>query len=347
MAEDSEPKERPTVDSSLDKDPRVAISVFWHTTVLFFDRLHSRILAKYPRFLVSVDWLLEFLYVLFASPITALVVSLLLVPFVISGSIPIIVFCSVTTAWLLCVVAVARAEPVKQLSIIPRFVMVGIIAVVMFGISRSYIRWSLLNYYAHIVPPVSGSVSPTPSPLPGVTIDSEQLGQRLDELLRKEMRKFAPPQVQRVISPAEIAHSDSPHVAHSDTPISLSKDLLLRIVPQVTQQLRNWGPERRAAEQDLQNFRWEATLHLKENGTSSEERNRVDDGYLKKIEDSRDAYDKKLVAIMDNADSLRRLMAQKIPTEALTDEDRKMEKDFKSLDESVAADYLERLAKRI
>lgn len=169
MADEAE-SEKPTIlDNSLQANPWIAIAALWGRTVLFFDTFHSGILAKYPRLLFVVDWLLEVLYALFASPITALVVSLLLVPFVISGSISIIVFSSVTMAWILCVIAVARAKPVKRLSIIPRFVMMVTIALILFAMSRSYIRWSLINYYAHIAPTVTAvAVAPT-SPAASVT----------------------------------------------------------------------------------------------------------------------------------------------------------------------------------
>jgi hypothetical protein len=347
VADEPEPTESTIPDSSLDKDPRLAMAAFWRRTVLFFDRFHSRVLAKYPRLLVFVDWLLEFLYVFFASPITALIVSLLLVPFVISGSIPIIVFCSVTMAWLLCVVAVARAEPVKQLSIIPRFVMVAIIALTMFGISRSYIRWTLLSYYAHLVPQVTTAAgTASPSPPVSVNIDSDQLGQRLDELLRKELRKLLPPPIATSTSV-----QTSPVRPVLPPEASLSTDELRAKVDNVSQQLKGWAADRRAAENELNNRKW--LLHdRRSNNPSSvkiEEIDKNDAYWEKKLDDLHEKSQNDLSAVFVQADKLRKEMLRRLPQSKWTREDRDNDKDqlFLGISENSAADYLERLAKRI
>jgi hypothetical protein len=209
----------------------MAIVTLWHRAVEFDMAFHSRMLAKYPRWFFIVDWILEFLYVLFASPITALVVSLLLVPFVMSGSIPVIIWLSVTLAWLLCTVSVARSAPVKQLTIISRVVIVVIVAIASFAASRWYIRWSLLSYYTHLPREVATSSSPSTTP----SIDADQLGPRIDELLRKELWKFAPspvkaPSERVAAAAAATSHSSPPEPASliGTPPLLIARELVIQ-----------------------------------------------------------------------------------------------------------------------
>jgi hypothetical protein len=128
---------------------------------------------------------------------------------------------------------------------------------------------------------------------------------------------------------------------------NLSKDVLLAMVPPITQQLREWSSERKYQEQNLQNYRWDAASRLRDRKASAEEINKVDDEWMKKISDSNDIYQHKLEAIMNNADSLRKIMLLRIPQSNWTNEDKEMDKDFKSREEGTAANYLEKLAKRI
>ncbi len=311
MADESEPRESTILDSSLDKDPRVAIAAFWRGTVLFFDRLHSRILAKYPRLLIAVDWLLEFLYALFASPITALVVSLLLVPFVISGSIPIIIFCSVTMAWFLCVIAVARAKPVKQLSIIPRFAMVGIIALLMFGASKWYIRWSLVNYIAHAqlqIPAMSGIANSRP--------DMDQLGNRLDALIREELRKS----IQSIVPSTPTQHPVSPTVPStaaaadkSSNPYAhLSDAELVGVSKVVAKQIDDvMGAWKWQIQSEIEPRRRDQ-VRERDPAPEEDERNRLDAYYDKQIEEANQTYGSQAKVLFIRAEALREVLVNRL-----------------------------------
>jgi hypothetical protein len=323
MAGEPKPRESTILDSSLDKDPRVAIAAFWCGTVLFFDKLHSRILAKYPRLLVVVDWLLESFYALFASPITALVVSLLLVPFVLSGSIPIIVFCSVTMAWILCVVAVARAKPIKQLSIIPRFVIVVITALLMFGLSRSYVRWSLVNYYAHAQPQV-------PVTSGNANSDVDQLGKRIDDLLKKEVRTLTPSKVPHTSVQHSVAASmpSSSAATKSANPYELLSDAeLIGIAKAVAKEIENVMGTWRYQIEGENEPRRNQQIYEHSPPLAEDERKRLEDEFDKEIEAKNQTYGSQTKVLFIRAEALREILvnhlAQKnsmpLPTDGTID----------------------------
>jgi hypothetical protein len=127
----------------------------------------------------------------------------------------------------------------------------------------------------------------------------------------------------------------------------LSNDLLIAAAQTVSNQLRNWIGEWRAADTELGNKKYEAYENLRNRGASPKELQENDEKWAKEINSSREALQKKLEAIMANADSLRRMMLQKIPQSNWTAEDREMDKNFKSLPEATVANYLEHLTKKI
>jgi hypothetical protein len=131
---------------------------------------------------------------------------------------------------------------------------------------------------------------------------------------------------------------------------SISKDLLVALVPPIAQQLRNWIGEWRAADTEWGNRKFQAYENLRDKGASPKELQENDEMWTKEINSSREALQKKFEAIMANADSLRKLMLNIIPQSSWTDQDKAMGKGFRSregFEGYMAADYLEQLAKRI
>src|SRR6266446_1086671 len=167
----------------------VAKLPMWRKALDLDRRIDARFRAGLPRTHVIVGWILRFLYGFVSNPIAAIIISLVLVPFVIAGSIPLVVWGSITLAWILCVIWATRSETLKQLSSVSRFVFVVIIAIVSYKASRRYIRWSLVNYYAHAEP----KVAPSENRLDNKNVQSlnpDDFYGRIEELIKKEMRPY-------------------------------------------------------------------------------------------------------------------------------------------------------------
>lgn len=91
---------------------------------------------------------LEFVYLKVSEPITALIVSLLLVPFVMSDYVTIIVTVSVLAAWLLFILRIARGERIKLVPVVARLLILLVIGFPSWKLAQCYIGWSLTNYDA-------------------------------------------------------------------------------------------------------------------------------------------------------------------------------------------------------
>jgi hypothetical protein len=291
----------------------MAIVMLWHAAIAFDLRMHSHILAKYPRLLPVVDGILELLYAICASPITALVVSLLLVPFVISGAIPVIVWGSVTMAWVLCTLSLARAAFMKQLSLISRFVLLVIVAAGLIGASRRYIRWSLLSYYANLPQQVS------PTPAANVVVDPDQFGQRIDELLRKELRKIAPPPPRVSAPPSDTGKM----LSTPQTPPAPSGDERIGKTLGITDKLRHVTENWEDVMRNLDHMK-EDTIYYHQPPWGPEQY-KVAEEMWKRFVVSRYNEDerKKLFALVDEANKDRNDLLTHIPTTSRTTADTK------------------------
>ena len=196
-------QDRPMIDASSSpsdndaagKDPRIELARQWHRVLALDQRLHSHIVHRYPRLLTVVEWILEILYILCANPIAALAVSLLLVPLVLSGSIPVIVWLSVIGAWGFLVLGFTRVKPLKQLSVAALTILVVLVAIILYWLSGYYVRWTLVNYYAHQEHPKVST--PVVSGLDG---GAETVWNRIQTFLQEE--------AQRSSRPAQVRRSD-------------------------------------------------------------------------------------------------------------------------------------------
>lgn len=131
---------------------------------------------------------------------------------------------------------------------------------------------------------------------------------------------------------------------------SISKDMLLTLVPRVADQLRSWKEDSDTAERELELRKYDpAHYHL--TGKALEE---SDADWDKRIADSKMQFQEKLKNILANADSLRRLIMQKLPPSTTVPDDKEWEKVFTSEKRRTedfpvigAADYLTELGKRL
>jgi hypothetical protein len=90
---------------------------------------------------------LEFLFKMVEAPAFGIVVSLLLVPLVMSGAIPLTAWGSVTAAWFISILSIGRNQWVKRLTLGRRASLVLGCALVMGLVGDRYIHWSIVNYY--------------------------------------------------------------------------------------------------------------------------------------------------------------------------------------------------------
>ena len=90
---------------------------------------------------------LEFLFKMVEAPAFGIVVSLLLVPLVMSGAIPLTAWGSVTAAWFISILSIGRNQWVKRLTLGRRASLVLGCALVMGFVGDRYIHWSIVNYY--------------------------------------------------------------------------------------------------------------------------------------------------------------------------------------------------------
>jgi len=103
-----------------DNDPRIALHEYWDRLKQLDAKIHLTFTSKFPRSMRVADWAIEHLYLCCASPTVALVVTFLLVPLVITDSISLITFISVSAAWLIAVLGIAKATWVNSLRISAR-----------------------------------------------------------------------------------------------------------------------------------------------------------------------------------------------------------------------------------
>jgi len=130
----------------------------------------------------------------------------------------------------------------------------------------------------------------------------------------------------------------------------LSTDELRARVSDVSQKLRWSWVERRAAEQELNN--WKQQKHDKRYDDKSitlEDLNKNDDYWDQKISASNTKFENDLNATFAEADKLRKEMLRRLPPSKWTNDDRDKDKDalFQGISPTDAADYIEKLAKRV
>jgi hypothetical protein len=180
----------------LNQDPRLALRWYARFIRLLWRRLgraelrfHNRMVRRYPTTTLVAETTLEFLYAIIASPISAVILALLLVPLVISDKVPVIVSFSIVGAWVVFVIAVARTPIVRKLTLPRRILVVIVGACIAFMASQFYKQWVLHSYYAR---QAHEPITPTP-PVSTGSPDSGQtdtlLYQRLRELFDEQLRR--------------------------------------------------------------------------------------------------------------------------------------------------------------
>jgi hypothetical protein len=117
---------------------------------------------------------LEFLFKMVEAPAFGIVVSLLLVPLVMSGAIPLTAWGSVTAAWFISILSIGRNQWVKRLTLGRRASLVLGCALVMGFVGDRYIHWSIVNYYRNQPKPQN---------------NSDDLFQALRQTVREELQK--------------------------------------------------------------------------------------------------------------------------------------------------------------
>jgi hypothetical protein len=153
--------------------------------------------SRYPTTALVVENLLELLYGIIASPISAVLLALLLVPLVISEKVPVIVSLSIVSAWVVFVIAAARTPAVRKLTLPRRLAIVLVLACVAFAASNLYKRWVLESYYSHhreAIVPTSAASSDKPA---RAVPTAGSLGST-DELVYRRLRELLSEQLQRV-----------------------------------------------------------------------------------------------------------------------------------------------------
>jgi hypothetical protein len=119
---------------------------FWKRVGDWNNSIHLSFHAKCPTLAKILGGFLRIFWGTSTHPAFAVLLALLLVGFVISGSITIIVSVSVFFAWLITVLWLARSEPVKRINILPRVALVLVFASGAAFAANWYVKWCLINY---------------------------------------------------------------------------------------------------------------------------------------------------------------------------------------------------------
>ena len=133
---------------------RTAGRVAWTRLANWNASIHQLSHTKYPTMAKIVGGGLRFFYGASTHPAFAVLLALLLVGFVISGSITVIVSVSVFFAWLITVLWLAHSEPVKAMNIFPRVVLVLVFAFSAAFAANWYVKWCLRNFAKNQPSPV-------------------------------------------------------------------------------------------------------------------------------------------------------------------------------------------------
>lgn len=188
----------------------------WSKLLEADSKLHERLYSKFPKGVRFGGTILRAVYAIFISPAFAVVLALLLVPFVISGVIPVIVSICVFAAWLVSTLSVARIEAINQLRIGRRLLLVIAASIVMAAVGNRYIKWVLINY----------SKTSEPRTASGVDIDKLAYN-RFKELFDAEIEKYQGLSSKNLQSPSQPPTIVRPPKADLALEFAGTKDLQL------------------------------------------------------------------------------------------------------------------------
>jgi hypothetical protein len=98
---------------------------------------------RWPRTLLSTGFILRTLYEIISSPASAVFLALLLVGFVLTGSINIIMYVSVISAGFVATISACNWPWLNELPLLRRIFLLLIVLGVLTLVGRSYLRWCL------------------------------------------------------------------------------------------------------------------------------------------------------------------------------------------------------------
>lgn len=182
------------IPPQLDKDPRLALMWYRNTIVAWDKHIHETISTKYPRLVSVVEWVLQGVYDLCVAPAFAIITAFLLVPLVMSGTVPIITAVSVMAAWFVALLWVARAEWIKRLTIGKRLLIVLASAIVLAFSGQQYVKWTLVSYVKHQPKPeIARHVNElAPTSTPPDELAYQRLRELFDEQIKETHNKLRP-----------------------------------------------------------------------------------------------------------------------------------------------------------
>ncbi len=111
----------------------------------FDDAAHGWLLARYPRSVGTIEWILDFIVGIFSAPIFAVVLALVLAVLAIISA-RYIVPIAMIVAWGIACFGIIRSEPIRELRIISR-TLVTLIAVSILAMGfTAFSKWALKQY---------------------------------------------------------------------------------------------------------------------------------------------------------------------------------------------------------
>lgn len=135
--------EAPEAREIQQRKPLTPIKSSWATVKALDRSVHDRFVGSFPRAIPMLDGALEALFGVVSHPAFALIATVVLLLLGITGGIKWIVFWSATFACAVAVLWVARAKPVRALTVMLRFVFIGVIAILSVIITYSFGQWAI------------------------------------------------------------------------------------------------------------------------------------------------------------------------------------------------------------
>lgn len=115
--------------------------------ILSADRaIHAQIASRFPKTLAAFDILFGGIFQLLCHPAFALILALGLGVLTVAGIVDNYIYVSVAIMWLATTLWIARSEFIKRLSVLSRMLVVGLLAVSIGLVCRSFGNYALRKY---------------------------------------------------------------------------------------------------------------------------------------------------------------------------------------------------------
>lgn len=122
------------------------VKCLWGIVTEMDAALHAAIMRAFPRAIPVFDRLLESAFGVVTHAAFALIAALLLGVLMVTGVIKAIVFWSISFAWVVALLWIARAERVRKLTVMFRLIFVGAIAAALAMAGNGFGHWALDAY---------------------------------------------------------------------------------------------------------------------------------------------------------------------------------------------------------